>query len=206
MKIYKASGIGDGLEIKYRVIHFENNMRVTSPFTATKNDRLSSTIPKGYMKFLILYFNLSFLIGKRADGQHYQLLFCPVSNCTVTFETNKELDANIAIDLHIIPEDVPRTINDIARIHLTELLRTSSLQSNTEAPAILQHQSADGYDNSLSFYYKLVSHYGWALRTPKLGKPMSNKVKDFIEQLWLDSIRNDSRITPENIEQQIRTK
>ena len=181
-------------------------MRVTSPFTATKNDRSSSTIPKGYMKFPILFFNLSFLVSRRADGQHYQLLFCPVSNCTMTFETNKELDAHIAIDLHIITEDVPRTINDIARILLTELLRTTSLQSNTEAQAILQHQSADGYDISSSFYYKFVSHYGWALRTRKLCKSMSDKVKDFIEQLWLDSIRNDTRITPENIQQQIRTK
>ena len=40
----------------------------------------------------------------------------------------------------------------------------------------------------------------------KTGKPMSEKVKNFIEQIWLDSIRNDSRITPENIQQQMRTK
>ena len=104
----------------------------------------------------------------------------------MTFETNKELDTHIAADLHIIPEDVPRTINDIAKIHLTELLRSTSLQSNTEAQAILQHQSADGYDISSSFYYKFVSHYGWALRTGKLGIPMSDKMKDFIEQLWVD--------------------
>ena len=52
-KIYKASSIGDGLEIKYIGIQFENNMRVTSPFTATINDRSSSTLPKEYMKFLI---------------------------------------------------------------------------------------------------------------------------------------------------------
>ena len=117
----------------------------------------------------------------------------------MTFETNNELDAHIAAGLHIIPEDIPRTTNYIAKIHLTELLRSTSLQSNTEAQAILQHESADGYDISASFYYKFVSHYGWTQRTRKLGKPMSDKVKDFIEQLWLDSIRNDTRITPENI-------
>ena len=208
MKIYKAcgSGIGGGLEIKYRIIHFDSNMQVISPFAGTISDRSSSTIPKGYIKFLILYFNLSFFISRRADRQHHHLLFCPVGNCTMTFETNKELGAHITIDLHIIPEDVPITINDIARIHLTELLRTTSLQPKTEAQAILQHQSADGCDVSSSFYYKFVSHYGWALRTRKIGKPMSDKEKDFIEQLWLDSIRNDSRITPENIQQQIRTK
>ncbi|CAF3873247.1 unnamed protein product, partial [Rotaria sp. Silwood2] len=53
MKIYKASNIGAGLKIKYKAIQFENNMRVTSPFTAPINDQSSSTIPKGYMKFLI---------------------------------------------------------------------------------------------------------------------------------------------------------
>lgn len=35
---------------------------------------------------------------------------------------------------------------------------------------------------------------------------MSETVKNFIEHLWLDSIKNDSKITPENIQQQIRTK
>ena len=134
------------------------------------------------------------------------MIFCPVTNCTITFETNDELDAHIAANLHAIPEDVPRTTNDIARTHLTELLRSTSLQLNRETQTILQHQNICGYDVSSSFHYRFVSACGCGLRTRRPGKPMSEKVKNFIEQLWLDTIRNDSSITPENIQQQMRTK
>ncbi|CAF1130611.1 unnamed protein product [Rotaria magnacalcarata] len=166
MKIYKASNIGSGISIKYKTIEFENNMRVTSPFTVPINDQLSGAIPK-----------------RRADREYYDLLFCPVTGCTATFESNIELRAHIAANLHVIVDDVPRTTNDIARIHLTEILRSTSTRSRSEAEAILQHQNATMHDISGSFHYRFFSVCGWALRTRKLGKPMSDKVKNFIEQI-----------------------
>lgn len=83
----------------------------------------------------------------------------------MTFETNEELGAHIAADLHVVPEEVPRTTNDIARIHFTELLRSTSLQSNIEIQTILRDQNADRYDISSSFHYQFVSNRGWARRT-----------------------------------------
>ncbi|CAF4327169.1 unnamed protein product, partial [Rotaria magnacalcarata] len=165
-KIYKASNIGSGISIKYKTIEFENNMRVTSPFTVPINDQLSGAIPK-----------------RRADREYYDLLFCPVTGCTATFESNIELRAHIAANLHVIVDDVPRTTNDIARIHLTEILRSTSTRSRSEAEAILQHQNTTMHDVSGSFHYRFFSVCGWALRTRKLGKPMSDKVKNFIEQI-----------------------
>ena len=35
---------------------------------------------------------------------------------------------------------------------------------------------------------------------------MGEKVKDFIEQIWRDSVKANLRITPENIQEQIRSK
>ncbi|CAM4817617.1 unnamed protein product [Rotaria magnacalcarata] len=189
MKIYKASNIGSGISIKYKTIEFENNMRVTSPFTVPINDQLSGAIPK-----------------RRADREYYDLLFCPVTGCTATFESNIELRAHIAANLHVIVDDVPRTTNDIARIHLTEILRSTSTRSRSEAEAILQHQNATMHDVSGSFHYRFFSVCGWALRTRKLGKQMSDKVKNFIEQIWLDLMKTNSRIIAENIQLQIRTK
>jgi hypothetical protein len=48
MKIYKASGIGKGISIKYKPIEFENNMRITSPFTQSINDQSSKPTRKRY--------------------------------------------------------------------------------------------------------------------------------------------------------------
>jgi hypothetical protein len=52
MKVYKAPNIGSGVSIKYKAINFENNMRVTSPFTVPINDQTSGTIPKRYNNIL----------------------------------------------------------------------------------------------------------------------------------------------------------
>ena len=52
MKIYKASNIGTGIVIKYNAVEFENNMRVTSPFTEPINNRSSGTIQKRF-EFLV---------------------------------------------------------------------------------------------------------------------------------------------------------
>ncbi|CAF4962528.1 unnamed protein product [Rotaria magnacalcarata] len=120
---------------------------------------------------------------KRADRKYYDLLFCPVTGCTATFESNIELSTHISANLHVIVDNVPRTTNDIARIHLTEILRSTSTRSRSEAEAILQHQNATMHDISGSFHYRFFSVCGWALRTRKLGKPMSDKVKNFIEQI-----------------------
>ncbi|CAF4463797.1 unnamed protein product [Rotaria magnacalcarata] len=140
-------------------------MRVTSPFTVPINDQLSGAIQK------------------RADREYYDLLFCSAAGCTATFESNTELTSHIAANLHVIVDDVPRTTNDIARIHLTEILRSTSTRSRSETEAILQHQNATMHDVSGSFHYRFFSVCGWALRTRKLGKPMSDKVKNFIEQI-----------------------
>jgi hypothetical protein len=52
MKVYKASNIGTGIVIKYNAIEFENNMRVTSPFTKPINNQSSGAIPKRF-EFLV---------------------------------------------------------------------------------------------------------------------------------------------------------
>ncbi|CAF4669746.1 unnamed protein product, partial [Rotaria magnacalcarata] len=85
-------------------------------------------------------FHAVLLINWRADREYYDLLFCSAAGCTATFESNIELSAHIAANLHVIVDDVPRTTNDIARIHLTEIRRSTSTRSRSETEAILQHQ------------------------------------------------------------------
>jgi hypothetical protein len=127
-----------------------------------------------------------------------------VTGCTATFESNIDLDTHIAANQHDILNEIPRTANDIARVHLTDILRTTTTQSRVEASTILQHQHAG--DLSLSAHYESFSSPGWALRTRKLGNPMGEEVKNFVEQMWHESIKTKSRITPEHILEQIRSK
>ncbi|CAF3022156.1 unnamed protein product [Rotaria sp. Silwood2] len=98
--------------------------------------------------------------GIRADREYYDLLFCPVTGCTATFKSNIELDVHIATDLHTFADDETRTTNDIARIHLTKILRSTSTRSRSQSEAILQHQNTTAYDPSTSFHYRFLSTCG----------------------------------------------
>lgn len=156
------------------------------------------------MKLNIEISNLLLVIYRRHDRQYHDLALCPVAGCTAVFDSNNELDAHIAANNHIIPMDTPRTANDIARIHLTEVVR--STRSWAKAQANLHHTDAESYDTSTSIYYQLFSTSGWALRTRKIAKPLSERVKNYIEELWLESINTHSRITPEGTLKIIREK
>jgi hypothetical protein len=144
------------------------------------------------------------LFHRKNERRYYDLVLCPVNGCTSTFESDTELNAHIASNSHTIPDQVPRTANDVARIHLTEILRTT--RSRTRAKATFQQQHNSGYDLSTSYCHEFFSACGWALRTRKISKPMTQNVKDFLEEIWLESIKTNSRINPENIQQKIRTK
>ncbi|CAF4225837.1 unnamed protein product [Rotaria magnacalcarata] len=112
MKVYKASNIGTGISIPYKQIDFETNMRIMSPFDCSIDKQQSSTIPK-----------------QRNDRKHHFLILCPVSDCTASFESNADLESHIAANLHNVPDKQRRTANDIARLHLTELIRTTAIDS-----------------------------------------------------------------------------
>ena len=96
-------------------------MRVTSPFTIPINDQLSVILHKRYGVSYIAGYAL-FLINRRAGGEYYDLLFCPVPACTTTCKSNIELDTHIAACLHTLADGETRTTNDIVRIHLMEIL------------------------------------------------------------------------------------
>ena len=149
MKVFKASNISSGVSIKYRAVEFANNMRVTSPFTMSLNDPSAGAIPNRY-DIPFIKWELNFAIHRRVDRQYHDLSLCPDSSCTSTFESSVELGAYIPTNLHIVTEDVPRTANDIARIHQTKILRSTLTRSREEADTIHQHHDAIIYDMSVS--------------------------------------------------------
>ena len=203
MKVYKASNIGTGISIKYKAIKFENNMRMISSFTESINEQSSGPTRKRYEIYCVT-FKSTFLLNRKNDRRYYDLVLCPVNGCSSTFESDADLHEHIASNSHTIPEQVPRTANDVARMHLTEMVR--STRSCTKAKAAQQQQQHNSsYDLSTSFHNEFFANCGWALRTRKLSKP-SEKVKVFLKEIWLESIKSNSRIIPEDIQQQIRAK
>ena len=49
MEIFKASDIDSSISIPYKTMHFENNMRVTNPFTLPINVQSSEAMSKKYV-------------------------------------------------------------------------------------------------------------------------------------------------------------
>lgn len=81
----------------------------------------------------------------------------------------------------------PRTANDIAQF-ISPVLRSNPIPN--KGSRCSKSQDAATWDLSNSFHNNYISICGWALRKRKLGKPMSETVRDFIEQLWPPGARN----------------
>lgn len=143
---------------------------------------------------------------RRSDREHHEFFMCPVNGCTSTFECSADLDSHIAANLHKIPVPKPRTSNDIARLHLIETVRSINIQSQQDTGTIKTTQDASGVDMSTSLHYEYFASPGWALRNRKHNNPLSESIKRFIENMWLDSLNTRTKLTPEQVQQQIRTK
>ena len=107
--------------------------------------------------------------------------------------------------MHNKQQNARRTTNDIARLHLTEIIRTTSIDKQEQTKNIIQSQNTSHIDFSRSACYKSFASAGWALRTRKHTNPMTDQVKNFIEKFWLNSQETRSKLTPQQIQQQIRT-
>ena len=94
-----------------------------------------------------------------------------------------------------------RIANDIARLHLTELIRTAHTNAQQPATSIFHSQYMSQVDLTKSAHYEHFSSVGWGLRTSKHTNPMTDNVKNFIEKLWLDSQESHSKLTAQQIQQ-----
>lgn len=131
---------------------------------------------------------------------------CPVAGCTSTFECEADLDAHIAANLHKIPPERPQTTNDIARNHLVETLRSTNVQLQHDHNTMRTTQATSDVDLSTSLHYEQFSSPGWALRTRRITNPIHDDVKSFIEQIWTESKKARTKLTPERIHIEIRSK
>ena len=117
---------------------------------------------------------------RRSDREHHEFLMCPVSGCTSTFEASTDLDSHIAANQHQIPPSVPRTSNDIARLHLIETLRSTNIQSQQDTTRARVTHNTTSNAVFESTHYQHFSTPGWALRTRKHIITMSEKTKPLL--------------------------
>ena len=157
MKVVKASNIGNGISIPYKKTDFEANMRLTSPFTVSINEKQHNLVIN---KRGSLSDDLIMLCVWRKDRVHHQLLMCPVNGCTTTFESEENLDAHIAVNLHKIPSEDPRISNDITRLHLIETVRSANFKLLHD---VKRNQSSSTNVTYGSEHYQYFSSVGWAL-------------------------------------------
>ena len=130
---------------------------------------------------------------------------CPVNGCTSTIESEDDLDTHIAANLHEILPLNPRTTNDIARYHLIDTIRSTNIESHQDTNRIRKEQNSSSLNMSDFIYHQDFTSVGWTLRTRKHTNRMSEKVKQFIENVWVESQITRSKITPELVQQQMHS-
>ena len=130
---------------------------------------------------------------------------CPVTGCTITFESEDDLNTRIAATLYKILPLNPRTANDIAGYHLINTLQSTTIESLQDPNIIRKKQSSSSLDISTSVYYQHSMSIGWAFQTLKHTNSMSEKVKQFIEDVWIESQTVRSKLTPQLAQQQMHS-
>ena len=155
---------------------------------------------------LLFLLNLTWFNNRRNDRKHHILILCPVTDCMASFGSYSDLNPHIVANLHNIPDKQRLTVNDVARMHLTEVIRTTNIDSQQRAISIFNSQDISHVDLTKSTHYERFSSARWGLRTRKHTSPMNENVKNFFEKLWLDSQKSYSKLTRQQIQQQIRTK
>ena len=124
---------------------------------------------------------------------------CSVNDCPVALESNIEFDAYIAANQHNVLNKNHQTASDIALSHLTNILRSTSVQSRAGVRTFTQRQATFSPDLSLSIHYESFLSPSWTLRKRKF----SNSMSEFLEQVWHESTKTSSRIASEHIQEQI---
>ena len=145
-------------------------------------------------------------LNRREDRKHHFLTLCPVSGCTASFESEADLESHIAANLQDVQQNKRRTANDIARLHLTELIRTTSIDTREHTKSIISSQNIPHADLTKSEHCEKFSSLGWALRIRKHTNPMSDKIKNYIEKMWLESQESRSKFNVQQIQQRIRSE
>ena len=131
---------------------------------------------------------------------------CPVHDCANTFESNEGLDVHTAANLHKVTPPIPRRANDIARYHLVDTVRSINVQYQHDIDAVHQKHATSNLDTTNSVHYHYFASLGWSLRTRTHKNPMCEKTKKFVEDIWVDSQKTQSKLTSEAVQQQIRSR
>ena len=73
---------------------------------------------------------------------------------------SEERELHIAANLHNIQQNTRRTTNDIVRGHLTEIIRTTNIDTQEQTKVTIQSQNVSHADFSKSAYYKSFTSVG----------------------------------------------
>ncbi|CAF3729679.1 unnamed protein product [Rotaria socialis] len=131
---------------------------------------------------------------------------CHLSGCSSTFEFSAELDSHISANLHKVPPPNSRTSNDMVRLHLIEAVRSINTQTNRATDRVRKQNDIIDGDVSNSVHAQHISSAGRTLLTRKHNNTMSEKTINFIEDISLNSHKNGSKLTPDQVQHQIRTQ
>ena len=97
---------------------------------------------------------------RRKDCGHHQLLMYPVNRCITIFESDENIDAHIAANLHKIPPEDLRISNDIARVYRIEMVRSANFKSLHDVKRINRDQSSSTNIRYRSEHYQYFSSVG----------------------------------------------
>ncbi|XP_065683402.1 uncharacterized protein LOC100207340 [Hydra vulgaris] len=182
MKMWRYFNIGEGIEQEYGNLKIQPSIKLLLPYSKTDNSiKLNKSLKEKQ---------------KRSDRQLYSLRFCTEMNCTLSFESDAELEEHMLSGLHTVPKSV--TSLDKVRNSFVHKMKITS-QLNT--PISSSSNSASVKDKPHCMNIFLLQ--GWALPVRSSFR-LSNQQKELLYKYFIRGEESGNKMSPEQVHMQLR--
>ncbi|XP_065683385.1 uncharacterized protein LOC124814016 [Hydra vulgaris] len=182
MKMWRYFNIGEGIEQEYGNLKIQPLIKLLLPYSKTDNSIKRNKSLKEKQK--------------RSDRQLYSLRFCTEMNCTLSFESDAELEKHMLSGLHTVPKSLT-SLDKVRNSFVNKMKITSQLNM----PISSSSNSASVKDKPHCMNIFLLQ--GWALPVRSSFR-FSNQQKELLYKYFIRGEESGNKMSPEQVHMQLR--
>ncbi|XP_065670094.1 uncharacterized protein LOC136088903 isoform X2 [Hydra vulgaris] len=182
MKMWRYFNIGEGIEQEYGNLKIQPSIELLLPYSKTDNSIKRNKSLKEKQK--------------RSDRQLYSLRFCTEMNCTLSFESDAELEEHMLSGLHT----VPKSLTSLDKVR-NSFVHKMKITSQLNMPISSSSNSASVKDKPHCMNIFLLQ--GWALPVRSSFR-FSNQQKELLHKYFIRGEESGNKMSPEQVHMQLR--
>ncbi|XP_047126302.2 uncharacterized protein LOC100212395 [Hydra vulgaris] len=182
MKMWRYFNIGEGIEQEYGNLKIQPSIKLLLPYSKTDNSIKRNKSLKEKQK--------------RSERQLYSLRFCTEMNCTLSFESDAELEEHMLSGLHT----VAKSLTSLDKVR-NSFVHKMKITSQLDMPISSSSNSASVKDKPHCMNIFLLQ--GWALPVRSSFR-FSNQQKELLYKYFIRGEESGNKMSPEQVHMQLR--